>query len=190
MRVVLASTSPYRRALLARLGIAFDTLHPEVDEAIQAGETPQAMVLRLAAAKAQAGAAEAPDALVIGSDQTASLAGKPLGKPGASDSAVAQLQAMAAREVTYFTAVALRTPAGHTHTLLDTSRVRLRPLAPAEIERYVATERPLDCAGALKLEGLGISLCESVETRDPTALIGLPLIATAQLLRDHGISIH
>lgn len=189
MHVVLASTSPYRRALLARLGIAFDTVHPKVDEAIQAGETPQAMVLRLAAAKAQAGAVNARDTLVIGSDQTASLAGEPLGKPGSSDSAIAQLKAMAAREVTYFTAVALRTRTGDTHTLLDTSRVRLRPLAQSEIERYVEMEKPLDCAGALKLEGLGISLCESVETRDPTALIGLPLIATAQLLRDHGFKI-
>lgn len=189
MQVVLASTSPYRRELLARLGIPFDTLAPKVDESPLAGESPEALVKRLADAKAQAGHRERAGALVIGSDQMASLEGDPLGKPGTAEAAVEQLQAMAGHEIIYCTAVAVNGPDGQAREHLDISRVRLRKLDQATIERYVAAEKPLDCAGALKLEGLGISLCEHIETRDPTALIGLPLIATARLLRIHGLAI-
>lgn len=189
MRLVLASTSPYRRDLLARLGIGFDIVAPGVDESPHPGETPEDLVSRLAAAKAEAGGDGEPDTVVIGSDQLANLGGQTLGKPGTPAAACGQLQAMAGREIIYSTAVAVHR-AGHGSLVhLDTSRVRLRRLDRREIERYVAAEQPLDCAGALKLEGLGISLCESIETRDPTALIGLPLIATAHLLRTHGIAI-
>jgi septum formation protein len=189
MRLVLASTSPYRRELLARLGIQFDAVAPGVDESALSGEKPADLVKRLAVAKAEAGGNDNPDAIVIGSDQTADLEGQPLGKPGTLAAAISQLQAMAGREIVYSTAVAV-CRAGHECAVhVDTSQVRLRQLGLDEIERYVEAEQPLDCAGALKLEGLGISLCESVETRDPTALIGLPLIATAQLLRTLGIAI-
>ncbi len=189
MRLVLASTSPYRRDLLARLGVQFDTVAPGVDESPHPGETPEDLVSRLAVAKAEAGGDGDPDTVVIGSDQVANLGGRPLGKPGTAATALDQLEAMAGREIVYSTAVAVHR-AGHECLVhVDTSRVRLRRLERREIERYVAAEQPLDCAGALKLEGLGISLCEAIETRDPTALIGLPLIATAQLLRAHGIAI-
>jgi len=189
MRLILASTSPYRRELLARLGIQFDAVAPGVDESPLSGEKPEELVTRLAIAKAEAGGADNPDAIVIGSDQMADLEGQALGKPGTVAAAVSQLQAMAGHDIVYSTAVAVCRP-GHEYVVhIDTSRVRLRQLGLDEIERYVEAEQPLDCAGALKLEGLGISLCESIETKDPTALIGLPLIATAQLLRTFGVAI-
>lgn len=189
MRLVLASTSPYRRELLARLGVPFDTFASQVDESPLPGERPEALVTRLAIAKAEAGERDNPDAIVIGSDQAANLGGHPLGKPGTAARAIGQLQSMAGHEVVYCTAVAVHQPGRESRVHLDTSRVRLRQLGMGEIQRYIEAEQPLDCAGALKLEGLGIALCEYIETRDPTALIGLPLIATAQLLRAHGIAI-
>ena len=189
MRLVLASTSPYRRELLARLGVPFDTSAPEVDESPLSGESPDELVIRLAIAKAEAGARQNPDAIVIGSDQTANLDGRPLGKPVTAAAAISQLQSMAGREIAYSTAVAVHLSGHESHVHLDASRVRLRRLGMDEIRRYVEAEQPLDCAGALKLEGRGIALCEYIETTDPTALIGLPLIATAQLLRAHGIAI-
>ena len=189
MRLVLASTSPYRRELLARLGIRFDTLAPEVDESPLPGERPEELVTRLAIAKAEAGGRGNPEVIAVGSDQTANLGGRSLGKPGTAAAAVNQLQSMAGQEIVYCTAVAVHRPGQESRVHLDTSRVRLRPLADDEIQRYIEAEQPLDCAGALKLEGLGIGLCEYIETSDPTALIGLPLIATAQLLRAHGIAI-
>ncbi|HYW76362.1 MAG TPA: nucleoside triphosphate pyrophosphatase [Gammaproteobacteria bacterium] len=189
MRLVLASTSPYRRDLLARLGIRFDAVAPGVDESSLPAEKPQDLVTRLAIAKAEAGGDGDPDRVVIGSDQLANMDGQLLGKPGTTAAALSQLQAMAGQEIVYSTAVAVHRAGRECRVHLDTSRVRLRRLEPGEIERYVAAEQPLDCAGALKLEGLGISLCESIETHDPTALIGLPLIATARLLRDQGFPI-
>lgn len=189
MRLVLASTSPYRRQLLNRLGLNFDTVAPGVDEAPVPGETPEQAVGRLAAAKAGAGAAQAPGAVIIASDQLASLGGNALGKPGNATEAVRQLTALSGRELLYCTALVVLGPDGTADTHLDLSRVRLRELPGWEIERYLAAEDALDCAGALKLEGLGISLCEHIESADPTALIGLPLIATARLLRARGFDI-
>lgn len=183
--LILASTSPYRKALLERLGIGFETARPEVDESPQPGETPSALAVRLAAAKAAAIAQRRPGAWVIGSDQVAELAGAALGKSGGRAAAIAQLQAMSGREVHFHTALCLQRDDA-TLLALDTTRVRFRPLAAAEIERYVDAEQPFDCAGSFKVEGLGIALFEAVESSDPTALIGLPLIATARLLRQAG----
>lgn len=189
MRLVLASTSPYRRDLLDRLGVPFETLAPDVEESHQPGETPAATVARLAEAKARAGHERAPGALVIGSDQLASLDGEALGKPGDADAAARQLAAMTGREIVYCTAVTVCDADGACRSRLDLSRVRLRAAGHAEIARYLDAEQPFDCAGALKLERLGIALCERIDTHDPTALIGLPLIATTELLRAAGLAI-
>lgn len=186
--LVLASTSRYRRELLARLGLPFATARPEVDETPQAGEAPDALALRLAAAKAAAVAALHPEARVIGSDQVADFDGRPLGKPGGRAAAIGQLQAMSGRNVAFRTAVAVAA-GGRIATALDTTTVRFRRLDAGEIERYVDLEQPFDCAGSFKSEGLGITLFEAIETRDPTALVGLPLIATARLLREAGLAL-
>ncbi|MEN1973204.1 Maf family nucleotide pyrophosphatase [Luteimonas sp. MJ204] len=184
--LVLASTSPYRRELLARLGLPFDTVRPEVDETPLAGETPSALALRLAEAKALAVAALRPGARVIGSDQVADFDGVALGKPGGRDAAIAQLQAMSGRAVAFRTAVAVASTGG-VATALDTTVVRFRQLGRGEIERYIDREQPFDCAGSFKSEGLGITLFEAIETRDPTALVGLPLLDTLRLLRKSGL---
>lgn len=188
MRLVLASTSPYRRALLERLALPFDVAAPGVDEGLAAGERPETAVVRLALAKARAVTARFPGALILASDQLASLAGRPLGKPGNRERALEQLAAMGGATVTYCTAVAVVSPGGTEVTTLDLSRVSLRQAEAAELERYIAAENPVDCAGALKLEGAGIALCERIETDDPTALIGLPLITVSRLLREHGFA--
>lgn len=188
-RLVLASTSIYRRDLLARLRLPFDSARPEVDEQPLPGESPADLALRLAAAKAAAAAGSHPGAVVIGSDQVAELDGQPLGKPGRREVALAQLRAMAGREVRFRTAVCVQAPYAAPRLALDTTTVRFRPLAFAEIERYVDAEQPFDCAGSFKSEGLGIVLFEAIETVDPTALVGLPLIATARLLREAGIAL-
>jgi len=186
--LVLASTSAYRRELLARLGLPFETVRPEVDETPRAGEPPDALALRLAAAKARAVAALHPGARVIGSDQVADFDGRPLGKPGGREAAIAQLAAMSGRAVAFRTAVAVASGDG-VATALDTTLVRFRALAAAEIERYVDAEQPFDCAGSFKSEGLGITLFDAIEGTDPTALVGLPLIATSRLLRDTGLAL-
>jgi septum formation protein len=186
--LVLASTSPYRRELLARLGLPFACARPDVDETPLPGEPVPAMVERLAAAKARAVLALHPSAWVIGSDQSAELDGQPLGKPGDAERAEAQLTAMAGRVVRFHTAVCLRR-GDRVLAGIDLTTVSLRPLGSDEIRRYVAQERPFDCAGSFKSEGLGISLFDAIETRDPTALIGLPLIATARLLREAGFAL-
>lgn len=191
-RLILASTSVYRRALLDRLGLPFAVARPEVDETPLPGETPEAMVVRLARAKAEAvatGTDGSAGAWAIGSDQTAELDGQPLGKPGTVENAIAQLGAMSGREVRFLTAVCVAGPDGRHHEALDVTVVRFRTLAADEIARYVERERPLDCAGSFKSEGLGIALFEAIENRDPTALIGLPLIATAGLLRKAGFAL-
>lgn len=187
-RLVLASTSPYRRELLARLRLPFDTVRPEVDERPLADETPEALALRLAVAKARAVALSRPEACVVGSDQVADFDGRPLGKPGDRATAIAQLVAMSGRSVAFRTAVAVAT-GDALDSALDTTLVRFRRLAMAEIERYVDLEQPFDCAGSFKCEGLGISLFEAIESRDPTALVGLPLVATARLLRASGFAL-
>ncbi len=187
-RLVLASTSRYRGELLARLRWPFDTVRPEVDETPLADETPQALALRLAVAKASTVATQRPLDCVIGSDQVADFDGRPLGKPGGREAAVAQLMAMSGRSVAFRTAVAVAV-AGRVASALDTTVVRFRDLAPGEVERYVDLEQPYDCAGSFKSEGLGITLFDAIETADPTALVGLPLIATARLLRESGLAL-
>lgn len=187
-RLILASTSPYRRELLARLRLPFDVVRPEVDETAHAGESPATLALRLARAKAAAVALAHPEAWVIGSDQVADLDGVPLGKSGGRDAAIAQLAAMSNRAVVFRTAVSVRR-GDVAHDALDATRVRFRPLAAGEIARYVDAEQPFDCAGSFKSEGLGIALFDAIETHDPTALVGLPMIATARLLRLAGFPV-
>ena len=188
MRLVLGSTSPYRRDLLARFGLPFDVARPEVDETPLPGESPATLALRLARAKAAAVSALHPEAWVIGSDQVADLDGVPLGKSGHREAAIAQLEAMSNRGVVFRTAVSVRRGDAH-FDAIDATRVRFRPLQRAEIERYVDAETPFDCAGSFKSEGLGIALFDAIETHDPTALIGLPMIATARLLRAAGFAL-
>ncbi len=185
-RLLLGSTSPYRRELLSRLGLPFDVARPEVDETPRAGERPHSLAARLADAKARAVATGMGDAWAIGSDQVADLDGAPLGKPGTREAALAQLAAMSGHAVVFHTGVALAHGDGRVLAALDTTVVRFRALTADEIARYVDRESPLDCAGSFKSEGLGITLFDAIETRDPTALVGLPLIATARLLRDAG----
>ena len=188
-RLLLASTSPYRRELLSRLCIPFGVARPEVDETPHPGESPLALVQRLATAKAAAIAAREADAWVIGSDQVAELDGQPLGKPGGRDAALAQLAAMSGRSVAFRTALCVMHRNLGRFDALDTTVVRFRDLAADEIVRYVDAEQPFDCAGSFKSEGLGITLFEAVESSDPTALVGLPLIATARLLRQAGFAL-
>lgn len=183
-RLILGSTSPYRQALLGRLGLAFDTVAPAVDETPHPGEAPQALAQRLALAKARDVAQRHPQAVVIGSDQVADLHGQALGKPGTHERAVAQLQSMSAQTVLFHTALAVVClSTGFEHTDVAVVEVTFRPLSHAEIERYLRAETPYDCAGSAKSEGLGIALLERIDSDDPTALIGLPLIRTARLLR-------
>ena len=185
--LVLGSTSRYRHELLSRFRLPFDTASPDVDETPQPGETPGALALRLALAKAHAVAAQFPEAIVIGSDQVADLNGQPLGKPLVHDKAVAQLRAMSGQSMQFHTAVAVVCKATG-FAQADTAVVRtvFRSLSDAEIERYLRAEEPYDCAGSAKSEGLGITLLDAIESDDPTALIGLPLIRTARLLRAAG----
>ena len=188
--LVLGSTSPYRRELLQRLRLPFETTAPAVDETPQPGEAPRALALRLALAKAHAVAALHPQAVVIGSDQVADLAGQPLGKPGTHERATAQLRQMRGQTVVFQTAVAVVCQAtGFAQVDLAAVEVRFRDLTDAEIERYLRAETPYDCAGSAKSEGLGIALLEAIHNDDPTALVGLPLIRTARLLRAAGLTL-
>lgn len=187
-KLILGSTSPYRRELLTRLHIPFETASPDVDETPGASETPPQLARRLALAKAHAVAARAPDAVVIGSDQVADLEGQPLGKPGTHARAVAQLQQMRGKTVVFQTAVAVVCLATDFEEVdLAPVKVRFRDLSDAEIETYLQVETPYDCAGSAKSEGLGIALLESIENDDPTALVGLPLIRTCRMLQAAGI---
>mgnify|MGYP001145577965 FL=1 len=188
MPLILASTSLYRRELLQRLGLPFDCARPDVDETPLDGEAPLALAMRLAAAKAAEVAARHPGAWVIGSDQVADLNGQPLGKPGTVEVARAQLKAMSGHTVRFHTGISL-TRDGESFTAIDLTEVRFRALGEDEIARYVAAEQPLDCAGSFKCEGLGISLFEAIDNRDPTALVGLPLIALCGLLRRAGFAV-
>jgi septum formation protein len=186
--LVLASTSPYRAELLRRLCIGFEVAAPGVDESPQAGETPGARALRLARAKALAVAARYPGSWVIGSDQVADLEGRILGKPGDAERCRAQLAAESGRVVVFHTAaVLLRHGARTGHEHVDLTSVRFRSLTTEEIARYVERDRPFDCAGGFRSEGLGAALFESMETRDPAALVGLPLIWLAGALRSAGL---
>ena len=185
--LILASTSRYRRALLERLRLPFTVQAPATDETPHPGELPAALACRLALAKAQAVAQQHPSAVVIGSDQVADLDGTPIGKPGTHERAVAQLRLMRGRTVVFQTAVAVVCAAsGFAEQALAAVRVQFRDLSDAEIEIYLQAEKPYDCAGSAKSEGLGISLLDSIDSDDPTALIGLPLIRTCALLRRAG----
>ena len=186
--LVLGSTSRYRRELLERLRVPFTVAAPQVDETPHAGEPPAALALRLALAKARAVAAQYPQAVVIGSDQVADLNGLPLGKPGTHERAVAQLRQMSGQTVRFQTALAVVCQAsGFERSELAVVSVVFRHLNDAEIERYLRAEQPYDCAGSAKSEGLGIALLERIDNDDPTALVGLPLIRTARLLREAGL---
>lgn len=188
--LILASTSRYRKELLERLRLPFATVSPEVDETPLPGEAPAALAQRLALAKARAVAMQHPHAVVIGSDQVADLAGEPLGKPGTHERAMLQLQRMRGQTVVFQTAVAvLRQDAGFAQLQLAQVRVRFRDLSDNEIEAYLRAEQPYDCAGSAKSEGLGIALLEAIDNDDPTALIGLPLIRTCQMIRAAGIDL-
>lgn len=186
--LVLASTSVFRRELLARLGLPFEAVAPDYEERAIPGVEPAALALRHASGKARSVAARYPDRIVIGSDQVADVDGHLLGKPGTEAAAVAQLSRMAGRSVAFHTGLAL-VQGAREETALETVRVNLRPLSPEAIEAYVAAERPLDSAGSFRIEGLGIALMESVEGRDFTALVGLPLIALTSLLAAFGVRV-
>jgi septum formation protein len=193
--LILASTSIYRRELLARLRLPFSCIAPGVDEAARAGERPLALAQRLARAKASAVALEHPDAWVVGSDQVAVRMGPSaeesiLGKPGTEARCVEQLRSCSGRTVSFLTAVAVVRHNGRSaHEFADNTRVIFRVLGEADIARYVALESPVDCAGGFKSEGLGIALCESIENSDPSALIGLPLIQLSKVLRSVGFEL-
>jgi septum formation protein len=188
--LVLASTSRYRRELLSRLDLPFISVAPHTDETPHPGEAPRETALRLAEAKARSVAAAHPDALVIGSDQVADCDGEPVGKPGDFDAAMRMLSALSGRSVVFHTGVALlETASGRCRTALTDVRSTFRALSAAEIEAYLRREAPYDCAGAVKAEGLGIALFEAIESDDPTALIGLPLIGLTSLLRDAGVTL-
>ena len=178
-KLILGSTSAYRRELLTRLRLPFMVASPEVDETPQPGESPRDLACRLALAKAHAVAEKFPAAVVIGSDQVADLDGQPLGKPGDHEHAVAQLRLMRGKLVVFQTAVAVVCrDSGFAEVDLAAVRVKFLDLSDAQIEAYLRAETPYDCAGSAKSEGLGIALLESIENDDPTALIGLPLIRT------------
>jgi septum formation protein len=188
--LILASTSPYRRELLARLRQPFDVVSPGVDEAPHPGEPPEGLALRLAVAKAEAVAARFPDALVIGSDQVAVLGDRRLDKPLTHANAVAQLRAVRGERVRFLTAVAVARGADRaTRTRLVPCAVEFRQFSDAAIERYLRAEQPYDCAAAAKIEGLGIVLVRRLNGEDPTALIGLPLIALVELLGEFGCDV-
>lgn len=187
--VVLASTSVYRRELLQRILPAFECSSPNVDETAASDESPRALAARLADLKARSGAASHPAAIVIGSDQVPALGDRVLRKPGDRDGAIRQLTACSSRAVEFLTAVTVIGPGGGAESFVDRTVVRFRALSAAEIERYVDAEQPFDCAGSFKVEGLGITLFDSVESEDPTALQGLPLIRLAGCLNRLGVQL-
>jgi septum formation protein len=188
--LILGSTSRYRQELLSRLRIPFDTDSPRVDETPQPGEQPADLARRLALAKAREVARRHPSAVVIGSDQVADLHGEPLGKPGTHERAVAQLQRMRGETVVFQTALAVVClDTGFEQVDLAPVSVVFRPLSDAEIEHYLRTEQPYDCAGSAKSEGLGIALLERIDNDDPTALVGLPLIRTCRMIRAAGVHV-
>ena len=189
-KLVLGSTSPYRRELLQRLRIPFEVAAPDVDETPQAAETPRQLACRLALAKARAVAAQFPACVVIGSDQVADLDGQALGKPGNHARAVAQLQQMRGQTVIFQTAVAVVCQdSGFAQTDLAAVKVKFRQLSDTEIETYLRAEQPYDCAGSAKSEGLGIALLEAIDNDDPTALVGLPLIRTCRMIQAAGVRV-
>jgi septum formation protein len=188
--LILGSSSRYRHELLSRLALPFEAVSPDVDETPQPGEAPAQLALRLALAKARAVATNFPRAVVIGSDQVADLHGQPLGKPGNHERAVAQLRQMRGQTVIFQTAVAVVcAETGFEQAELAAVKVQFRDLGDEDIENYLRTEQPYDCAGSAKSEGLGICLLDAIHSDDPTALIGLPLIRTCRMLQAAGISL-
>jgi len=188
--LILASTSPYRRELLARLGLPFSVANPQTDESRLPGEAPEALALRLSEAKARAVAARHPEALIIGSDQVATVDGLIYGKPGSHDRAVEQLRALSGKTVNFFTGLCLyNARTGQADVRGVPTLVTFRPLSDGEIEAYLRREPAYDCAGSAKSEGLGIALLQSLCGDDPNALVGLPLIALCDMLRRQGIAI-
>ena len=188
-RLILASSSAYRRELLGRLRLPFEAIAPDIDETPRPGETPDATALRLAVEKARAIAATHPDALVIGSDQVATLDGEQIGKPGDHARALAQLQKMRGREVVFHTALCLWDARTGTHQLDNVQTfVTFRNLPDDELDAYLRIEQPYDCAGSAKNEALGIAILERIDSLDPTALTGLPLIALSSMLRRAGVT--
>ena len=189
-KLILGSTSPYRRELLARLRVPFEVAAPDVDETAQASETPEQLACRLAMAKARAIATQFPACVVIGSDQVAELDGQALGKPGNHARATAQLQQMRGKTVIFQTAVAVVClETGFAQMDLAQVKVKFRALSDAEIEAYLQAETPYDCTGSAKSEGLGIALLESIDNDDPTALVGLPLIRTCRMIQAAGVKV-
>lgn len=188
--LLLASSSPYRRSLLDRLRIPYEAIAPDVDESARAEESPRETALRLAEAKARAIAAMRPTDLIIGSDQVASLDGTPIGKPGSEPAALRQLLSMRGRVVVFHTAVCLLDAASGGRQIEDVpTTVQFRGFSESEAARYLEIDQPLDCAGSAKIESLGIALVERVESTDPTALVGLPLIALVSMLRACGVQV-
>ena len=189
-QLILGSTSPYRRELMQRLRVPFDVVAPDVDESPRPQEAPADLARRLALAKAHAVAARFPEAVVIGSDQVADLDGEPLGKPGTHERATGQLRRMRGNTVIFQTALAVVCrQSGFEQVDLAPVNVRFRPLSDEEIEAYLLAELPYDCAGSAKSEGLGIALLESIDSDDPTALVGLPLIRTCRMIRAAGVKV-
>ncbi|ASP37392.1 septum formation inhibitor Maf [Bacterioplanes sanyensis] len=187
MKLLLASSSPYRQQLLNQLRIEFDCASPDIDETPLAGETPHDYVKRLAENKAAALATDYPHHWIIGSDQTCVLNGTICGKPGSADKAEAQLMAASGQRVEFLTGLCLRAPDGQHWSLVEPFAVQFRPLTQALVKRYVELEQPLNCAGSFKVEGLGISLFEALDGRDFNSLIGLPLIGLRELLAQAGV---
>jgi len=186
--LLLASSSPFRRQLLDKLGLDFIHQSPDIDETRLAGESPVALVMRLAREKAAALAGSHPDTLIIGSDQVAVIGDRVLGKPGTREKAIEQLSAASGQRVTFLTGLCLlNTATGRTQVACDPFHVQFRTLRPAQIERYVDAEQPLNCAGSFKSEGLGIVLFKALEGRDPNTLVGLPLILLTEFLAAEGV---
>lgn len=189
-KLILASTSPYRRELLARLGLPFEVANPQTDESALPNETPEALALRLSEAKARAVAESYPDALIIGSDQVATVGGQVYGKPGTHERAVEQLRALSGKTVNFFTGLCLfNAQTGKSDVRGIPTLVTFRELSDAEIDNYLRREPAYNCAGSAKSEGLGIALLQSMKGDDPNALIGLPLIALCDMLRQQGIAV-
>lgn len=189
-KLVLGSTSPFRKALLEKLGLPFSTAVPDIDESAKPGESPQALVCRLAEEKALAVANDFSDTLVIGSDQVACIEGEILGKPGNREKAIEQLQRASGKRVTFFTGLCLLNSAsGNRQSLCEPFHVHFRVLEQLQIERYLDAEEPYNCAGSFKSEGLGIALFKRLEGDDPNTLIGLPLIRLVSMLAKEGISV-
>ncbi len=190
MKLVLASTSRYRRELLSRLHMSFETVSPNVDETPLPGESPSETALRLSVLKAQAVAKQVPDALIIGSDQVLMLDEEQLGKPGNYENAFMQLKKMSGKAMVFHTALTLlNSRTGHAQTRDVPTVVHIRKLSDAQIEAYLKKEEPYDCAGSAKSESLGIALMERMDSPDPTALIGLPLMALTEMLMNEGVDV-